>query len=128
MRERATRSERTVFQRALTDNPATSRRSKTSGRWRCSVEIRPPNAHSREPRSSIPNRRGHTTDSAAPAFKSGRPDEAFAQWKRAVELAPHDDDALYNLATELRTPDDRMRRVRTWSASSVRPRLARSRS
>ncbi|HVD91735.1 MAG TPA: hypothetical protein VNC21_05615, partial [Vicinamibacterales bacterium] len=29
------------------------------------------------------------------------PDEAFAQWTRAVELAPGDFDALYNLGIEL---------------------------
>jgi tetratricopeptide (TPR) repeat protein len=27
--------------------------------------------------------------------------EAFAHWRRAVELAPQDFDALYNLGTEL---------------------------
>ena len=35
------------------------------------------------------------------AMKSNRPDTAFDHWKRAVELAPQDFDALYNLATEL---------------------------
>jgi tetratricopeptide (TPR) repeat protein len=34
-------------------------------------------------------------------MRSGRRDEAFTQWRRAVELAPNDFDALYNLATEL---------------------------
>jgi tetratricopeptide (TPR) repeat protein len=34
-------------------------------------------------------------------MRGGRRDEAFTQWKRAVELAPNDFDALYNLATEL---------------------------
>ena len=35
------------------------------------------------------------------AMKTGAADEAFAHWKRAVELAPNDFDALFNLATEL---------------------------
>jgi choline-sulfatase len=35
------------------------------------------------------------------AMRMGRADEAFVHWKRAVELAPHDYDALFNLATEL---------------------------
>jgi tetratricopeptide (TPR) repeat protein len=34
-------------------------------------------------------------------MKTGRRDEAFAEWKRAVELSPNDFDALYNLAIEL---------------------------
>jgi Flp pilus assembly protein TadD len=35
------------------------------------------------------------------AMRTNRPDEAFVQWKRAVELAPADFDALYNLGMEL---------------------------
>ena len=35
------------------------------------------------------------------AMREGRREEAFAQWKRAVELAPGDFDALYNLGMEL---------------------------
>ena len=35
------------------------------------------------------------------AMRMGRPDDAFVHWKRAVDLAPHDYDALFNLATEL---------------------------
>ena len=34
-------------------------------------------------------------------MKSGRRDEAFAEWKQAVALAPNDYDALFNLAMEL---------------------------
>lgn len=35
------------------------------------------------------------------AMKTGRPDDAFAEWKQAVALAPSDYDALFNLAMEL---------------------------
>jgi Flp pilus assembly protein TadD len=35
------------------------------------------------------------------AMKSGRRDEAFAEWKQAVALSPDDYDALFNLAMEL---------------------------
>src|SRR6185503_2483073 len=35
------------------------------------------------------------------AMRMGRADDAFVHWKRAVDLAPHDYDALFNLATEL---------------------------
>ena len=35
------------------------------------------------------------------AMRMGRADEAFVHWKRAVDLSPHDYDALFNLATEL---------------------------
>jgi tetratricopeptide (TPR) repeat protein len=35
------------------------------------------------------------------ATRAGRKDEAFAHWKRAVELAPGDYDALFNLGMEL---------------------------
>jgi tetratricopeptide (TPR) repeat protein len=34
-------------------------------------------------------------------MKSGAKDAAFAHWKRAVELAPQDFDALFNLGMEL---------------------------
>jgi Flp pilus assembly protein TadD len=34
-------------------------------------------------------------------MREGRREEAFAQWKRAVELAPGDFEALYNLGMEL---------------------------
>ena len=35
------------------------------------------------------------------AMHRGKPAEAFAHWKRAVEIAPNDFDSLYNLAMEL---------------------------
>ena len=35
------------------------------------------------------------------AMKRGKADEAFTEWKQAVSLAPHDYDALFNLAMEL---------------------------
>jgi Flp pilus assembly protein TadD len=35
------------------------------------------------------------------AMRTNRPEDAFAEWKRAVALAPGDFDALYNLASEL---------------------------
>jgi Flp pilus assembly protein TadD len=34
-------------------------------------------------------------------MRSGRTDAAFVEWKRAVELAPNDFDALFNLSIEL---------------------------
>jgi Flp pilus assembly protein TadD len=34
-------------------------------------------------------------------MRQGRREDAFSEWKRAVELAPGDFDALYNLGMEL---------------------------
>ena len=65
------------------------------------IRSKPVDAKSRRPTAIDPRSARAHNGLGVIAMKTGRPDEAFAQWKRAVELSPNDFDALFNLSMEL---------------------------